>query len=108
MPLAGHWERTHTPVRKLSVRELRIVRVVGAAIALCAVTGLVLIAIPQSSSTPAAGCIDAVVAGVTGGGHVDACGVAAKRMCISQLGHDDNYARPILASCRRQGLLPPG
>lgn len=108
MPLEGHWERTHTPVRELGIRELRIVYVVGAMVAVCAVIGLILILSPQSEPSVSPGCIDALVPGIMGGGHVDPCGRRAVRLCASQVGHDDAYARPILASCRKQGLLPRG
>jgi hypothetical protein len=108
MPLTGQWERTQTPLRVLSAREKRIVYAVAAIATACLAIGLVLIAFQGADPPAKPGCIDAVVPGIMGGGHVEPCGAKATAMCRSQVGHDDNYARPILASCRAQGFLPPG
>lgn len=105
MPLEGHWERTQTPVRQLGQREALIVYVIGALVAASLAVGLYLVLKPESASPVRPGCIDALVPGIMGGGHVDPCGAKAIALCRSQVGHGDAYARPILASCRAQGLL---
>ena len=97
MPLEGHWQRTQTPLRSISRRELRALVVAAAAIAGAALV-LVLTAAGSSSK---AGCIDATIASTTGGAQVHACGAQAKQFCRQQIARNTVEARATRADCAR-------
>lgn len=103
MPLEGHWHRVNTPVRRLTLRERRIVR--AALVVVVAATIAIVVASVSSSTAPLrAGCIDAFVPGATGGVEVTACGARARRICRSYATGSDPGSRAIERSCRRAGI----
>ena len=106
MPLEGHWQRVHTPLRRLTRRE-RNVAIAAVVATLAAVVVLVLATIGDSRPDPAPGCIYAIVPGVMGAAPVDACGAQAKKICASHATLTDPGSRAIQASCRRADLLGP-
>lgn len=109
MPLEGHWERTQTPLRRLTARERNV------AIAVLAVTVVSLLAILLATAWddrpgPAAGCIETVVAGRVGGEPVSGCGAEARAICARASGFDDPRAEKIGDVCREAGIdaaVPP-
>ena len=103
MPLEGHWERTNTPLRRLTRRERRVA-IVSAVLVLATVLALVLATVGDSRPGPKAGCIYAIVPGVMGATPVDACGVQAKRACAQHAALRDPGSRVIQKSCRRAGI----
>jgi hypothetical protein len=103
MPLEGHWQRTHTPLRKLTRRER------GAATAMVAVTGVALAAILLVTAgdrrpEPAPGCIETVVAGRVGGEPVSGCGAEARAICTRAARFDDPRAEKIVEVCGERGI----
>jgi hypothetical protein len=108
MPLEGHWKRQTTPLRKLTRRE-RIVVLAGLAATAAAVAAVILAAGPGTSRPePAAGCIDVVVAGRTGGETVHGCGTKAEGLCAHAALYDDPRSKKILAACREAGVPTSG
>jgi hypothetical protein len=108
MPLEGQWERTQTPLRRLTRRER------GAAIALVAVTavalaGLLLFTAGDSRPGPAPGCISVPIPGRTGAELVNGCGIKAREICARAATRDDPGSRAIAAECaeRRIPRLAP-
>ena len=103
MPLEGHWHRLNTPVRRLTLRERRIVR---AALVVVVAATIAIVALSLSSSTapPRAGCIDTFVPGATGGVEVAACGARARHICHSHATAPDPGSRAIERSCRRADI----
>ncbi len=103
MPLEGHWQRVNTPLRRLTGRERRVA-IAAVAVTLVALLALVLGTAGSSRPAPAAGCIYAIVPGVTGATPVDACSARATRICARNATLDTPGARTIEASCRRAGV----
>ncbi len=106
MPLEGHWERTNTPLRKLTRRE-RNVAIVSAVVVLVTVLALVLATVGDSRPGPKPGCIYAIVPGVMGATAVDACGADAKKTCAQHAdpAMTDPVSVGVRRTCRRAGLL---
>jgi hypothetical protein len=98
VPLEGHWQRQHTPLRSLGRRERRaliavtLVVLIGAAVALYA-------ALHHGAAKVAAGCVQISAPSTTGGANLHACGADAARWCRSEAAGD----RALLAACRRAG-----
>jgi hypothetical protein len=104
MPLEGHWQRTNTPLRRLTARERNVV-VAGLAVTVAVVLGLILFSSAgDSHPAPAAGCFNTVVAGRTGGETVHGCGEEAKELCTHSAEYEDPRAEKVLASCREAGI----
>jgi hypothetical protein len=72
MPLEGHWQRTHTPIRALSPRDTRVLLI---AAAIAAVLGLIVVFAAIAGSRPAAsaGCKRVIVPMATGGAAIERC-----------------------------------
>ena len=102
MPLEGHWERQHAPLRLPATRGGWVFVVVAATLMVATVT-LVAYALLGSSSSrrTAAGCIDVTAATSTGGARVHACGAAAKRLCRSAPRQEAPLGRALRPQCRR-------
>src|SRR4051812_35791215 len=104
MPLEGHWERQHTPLRLASSRERRVL----AAVAVLLAAGIVALAVhgivsSSSPSSPAA-CVDVTAASTLGGATVHACGPAAARLCRSAGAGSSPLAHALRPQCRRQHM----
>ena len=102
MPLEGHWERVHTPLRSTGKRERRVV-VIGSALLALALVIAVYAALHSGSSKTSPGCLDVVGASSMGGATYHACGRAAARWCRSVATRDDAVARRIQEHCRNAG-----
>jgi hypothetical protein len=105
MPLEqGHWQRTNTPLRRLTRRERNVV-VGGLAATVVAVLAIVVGgSAGDSHPGPAPGCVRALVAGPTGGEMVNACGTKARALCAHTATFEGPRAEAILASCRADGI----
>jgi len=103
MPLEGHWQRVNTPVRKLTRRELRLVRAALVAV-LAATIAIVIVAVSSSTPAPRPGCISAIIPGAMGGVPVDACGARARAICASHADQSDPGSLSIERDCRRAGI----
>lgn len=98
MPIEGHWERTNTPLRRLTTRERNVAIAVVAATVLALAVLLVATA-GDSRPGPAAGCINPIVAGRTGGEPVNACGAEAVAVCRRAAGLEGPYAEAVTSAC---------
>lgn len=103
MPLEGQWQRSQTPLRKLTRRERRAALAVLAATVI-ALVGILLFTAGDSRPGPAPGCIETVVAGRVGGEPVNGCGAKARAICARASRFDDPRAEKILDACREAGV----
>jgi hypothetical protein len=103
MPLEGQWQRSHTPLRKLTSRE-RNVALAVIAVMVVALAGILLFTVGDSRTGPAPGCIETVVAGRVGGEPVNGCGAKARAICARASGFDNPRAETILDACREGGI----
>ena len=104
MPLEGHWQRTNTPLRRLTVRERKAVTA-GLAVTIVAVFAIVVVAgAGDNQLAPAPGCIRALVAGRVGGEVIHACGGEARELCARTATFEGPRADTILAACRESGV----
>jgi hypothetical protein len=100
MPLEGHWQRTNTPLRKLTRRERRVVTW-GVLVTAIALLALLLATAGDSRPGPAPGCIRASIAGRTGAELIQPCGAEAVATCKHAAELDGTpYAESVLAACR--------
>lgn len=107
MPLEGHWQRTNTPLRRLTKRE-RTVVLGGLTATLIAITILLFATAGDSQPPPAPGCISVSVAGRTGAELVHRCGLEARELCARAASRDEPAYRAITAGCEGQGIRPLG
>jgi hypothetical protein len=103
MPLEGHWQRTNTPLRRLTRRERNVVAA-GLATTVVALLILVLVTAGDSRPGPAAGCIRAEVAGRTGAELVSGCGTEAVEICRRAVKLEGPQAETVLDACREQRI----
>jgi hypothetical protein len=103
MPLEGHWQRTNTPLRRLSARERNLV-IAGLAVTAVALLALILATAGSTETAPAPGCIRADVAGRVGGERIHPCGKAAETTCARSREFDTPRSRTILAACDEAGI----
>jgi hypothetical protein len=102
VPLEGHWDRQHTPIRRLSRRERRIVLPVTVALALACVA-VIVFSLGGSSHSTAAGCVEVVGPSTMGASNYQTCGPQAARFCAAHANGDDGFARAAQQDCRRAG-----
>jgi hypothetical protein len=107
MPLEGHWQRTNTPLRRLTKRERNVV-LAGLASTLVAIAGLLLVTAGDSHPPPAPGCISVSIAGRTGAELIHHCGMEARELCARAATRDEPAYRAIAAGCEEQGIRPLG
>lgn len=99
MPLEGHWQRTNTPLRKLTLRERRVL-VWGGLVTAIAILALLLATAGDSRPGPAPGCIRASIAGRTGAELLNGCGDRAVALCRRAAGLDEPWAVSVSDACR--------
>ncbi len=107
MPLEGHWQRTNTPLRRLTKRERNVV-LGGLTATLLALAVLLLATAEDSQPPPAPGCIEVPIAGRTGAELIHRCGLEARELCARAAGRDEPAYRAIAAGCEEQGIRPLG
>jgi hypothetical protein len=105
MPLEGHWQRTNTPLRRLTKRERNVVTA-GLAATLIALAVLLVATSGDTQPPPAAGCIEVPIAGRTGAELVHRCGMEARELCARAAGRDEPAYRAIAAGCDEQRIRP--
>jgi hypothetical protein len=105
MPLEGHWQRTNTPLRRLTKRERNAV-IVGLAATLVALAVLLLATAGDSRPPPPPGCIEIPVAGRTGAELVHGCGMEAREICARAATRDDPGSQAIVAGCEERNIRP--
>jgi hypothetical protein len=107
MPLEGHWQRTNTPLRRLTKRERNVV-IGGLGTTLIALAVLLLATSGDTQPPPAPGCIEVSIAGRTGAELVHRCGIEARELCARAAGRDEPAYRAIAAGCEEQRIAPVG
>jgi hypothetical protein len=103
MPLEGHWQRTNTPLRRLTDRERNVV-IGGLATTLVALAVLLLATAGSNQAPVPPGCISVAVAGRTGAELVHGCGMEAREVCARAATRDDPGSEKIVASCGERGI----
>jgi hypothetical protein len=103
MPLEGQWQRTQTPLRKLTRHE-RNAAVAVAAVTTIALAGILLFTAGDSRPGPAPGCIRTPIAGRTGGELVKACGEEAVAVCRHASQLKGPYAEAVIEDCVTRGI----
>jgi hypothetical protein len=103
MPLEGHWQRVHTPLRAGSRRERRALAALLTALA-AAVAVLVIVLVAHGSAGTARGCVDVTVASTTGGARLHACGDRARSLCRGDGAGPGGVPAEVRAACARAGL----
>ncbi len=107
MPLEGHWERTTTPLYKLTRRE-RIVALAATAITVAVLAAILVASAGNTRPAPGPGCIRALTPNVMGAEELNACGARARRLCAKFAGDDDPVGDAVEASCREARIAFPG
>jgi hypothetical protein len=102
VPLEGHWERVHTPLRATTRRETRLL-VIVTAVAAVALVALLFATLRGGSPEAGAGWVRLTVPSSTGGATLSACGESAARWCRSIAGKEDAVSRRAVEHCRRAG-----
>jgi hypothetical protein len=105
MPLEGHWQRTNTPLRRLTKRERNVV-IAGLATTFVTLAVLLLTTAGNSQPPPPPGCISVAVAGRTGAELVHGCGMEAREICARAATRDDPGSHAIVSSCGERGIRP--
>ncbi len=103
MPMEGHWERTSTPLYKLTRRE-RLVALGALAVTVAAIAAILLASAGNTRPAPGPGCIRALTPNVMGAEELNACGARAKRLCAKFASDSDPVGRAVEASCREAGI----
>ena len=103
----GHAE-TLKGMRRLTVREKRLVQAVLALVAALLVG--VLIALASSGQSSARGCIHLTIPGPVGAQELDECGARARDICstVRQSGAFNSVARNDVVAACRTARLPVG
>jgi hypothetical protein len=106
MPLQGHWERVNTPLRATTVRERRILVIVGALLGAAAL-GAIIVAIATSrsgsSGSAATGCVRVEFPSTMGASASEICGSTAAEFCRSSAAESASLRESAQAQCREQG-----
>src|SRR5437764_11281074 len=98
MPLEGHWERQHTPLRRAGRREVRVLAAVAVVLSLAG--GITLYAaVIHGSPKRGKGCVEVTAAHSTGGATLHACGREAAHWCRSPASRQGAFARPLRVAC---------
>jgi hypothetical protein len=103
MPLEGHWERTTTPLYKLTRRE-RLVAFGALVVTIVAVAAIVIVTAANTRAAPGPGCIRALTPNVMGAEELNACGARARHLCAKFATDDDPVGNAVEASCRDAGI----
>lgn len=103
MPLEGHWQRSNTPLRRLTRRERNVV-IAGLASTVLVLVVLVLATAGDSRPGPAPGCISVSVAGRTGAELVAGCGAKAVDVCQRAAKLEGLQAETVTDACREQRI----
>ena len=103
MPLEGHYQRVNTPLRKMTLRERRVV-LWGTLVTAAVLAALLIATAGGSHPGPAPGCIRPTIAGRTGGEVQNACGPEAVALCKRAVAAEGPWAEAVLLDCRARGI----
>jgi hypothetical protein len=103
MPMEGHWERTRTPLYKLTRRE-RFVALGALAATIVTIVAIVVATAGNTRPAPGPGCIRALTPNVMGAEELNACGTRARHLCAKFARDDDPVGNAVEASCREAGI----
>lgn len=107
MPLEGHWQRTHTPLRRLTRRERNVV-IAGLATTFIALAIVLVVTAGDSKPPTPAGCISVPIPGRTGAELINGCGREAREICAQAATREDPASQAIVASCDERDIRPLG
>lgn len=107
VPLPPDHARQTLALRRLSARELWLVRIMAAVTAVLVVGVVIAIVAVGSGQSSGAGCVHATFPGPVGAEQVNQCGAGARSLCAT-LKSSGQYGpealRTIAGECRRAGL----
>jgi hypothetical protein len=101
--MEGHWERTNTPLYKLTRRE-RLVALGALALTIAAIVAILIATAGNTRGEPGPGCIRALTPNVMGAEELNACGARARHLCEKFANDDDPVGNAVEASCRDAGI----
>lgn len=104
----GHAETVGAP-RRLSSRELWMVRAV--AVAVIALAAVLVISLATSGPSSGRGCLHLTLPAPTGAQEINQCGATARETCATATAPGSftgPAAREVVANCRRAGLRVGG
>ncbi len=105
MPVEGQWERQQTPLRRLSRRELRLLRGFLGVLLVTATVSMA-IALTQSSPPVPPDCIQVIGGSAVGGANFRVCGTDRATWCRQVAGRADPTSLAIQKRCAALGLSP--
>lgn len=105
MPVEGQWERSQTPLRRLTRRELRLLQGFLAAL-LVTVAATVALALTQSAPAVPPDCIQVTGGSTMGAVNYRVCGADRAAWCRQVASRADPTSRKVAARCRDQGFSP--
>jgi hypothetical protein len=103
MPVEGSWERQQTPLRRLTARELRLLRWTVALLLAATLAAVVLASVVREAPVPP-GCIQVTGGSAVGGANFRRCGADARQWCVEVAGKRDPTSLAVQARCRAQAL----
>lgn len=107
MPLEGHWQRTNTPLRRLTKRERNVV-IAGLAATFIALAVVLVVTAGDTRPPLRPGCISVPIPGRTGAELINGCGKEAREICARAATREDPASQTIVSHCGEQGIHPLG
>ncbi|HEX4805812.1 MAG TPA: hypothetical protein VFU94_07925 [Conexibacter sp.] len=105
MPVEGQWERSQTPLRRLTRRELRLLQGFLAVLLLAVAASVVLMLTTSAPPVPR-DCIQVTGGSAVGAANFRACGAGRAAWCREVAGRDDPTSLAVQKRCVAEGLSP--
>ena len=103
MPVEGQWERSQTPLRRLSRRELRLVQGFLALLLVAAVASAALVLTASDPPVPP-GCIQVTGGSTMGAVNYRVCGEDRAAWCRQMAGRGDPTSLAVQKRCAAEGI----
>ena len=105
MPVEGQWERSQTPLRRLSRRELRLLQgFLAVLLAAVAASGVLVLTTSDPPVPP--DCIQVTGGSTLGAVHYRVCGADRAAWCRQVAGRDDPTSVAVQRRCVAEGISP--
>jgi len=105
MPVEGQWERQQTPLRRLTRRELRLLKGF-LAVLLVAVAASVALMLTTSDPPVPPDCIQVTGGSTLGAVNYRVCGADRAAWCRQVAGRDDPTSLAVQRRCVAEGISP--
>ena len=103
MPVEGQWERSQTPLRSLTRRELRLLQGFLAVLLAAVVASAVLVLTTSDPPVPP-DCIQVTGGSTLGAVHYRVCGADRAAWCRQVAGRDDPTSLAVQTRCVAEGI----